>query len=426
MLKKIKGFFSSRTFYIAFSIIASVALWIYVEFEVNPDESNFVGGIPVEFLNAELVSDRNLVITSVSSETVSLGFTGRRNAVAQLNNANVKVTVDLSQIKGVGRSMLEYTEVYPDGVSEKDFTVDERSADYIVFVVENLAEKSLQVYGEYSGGVAAEGYQADPMEFLPDMITVYGPSARLAEISRALVTVRRENLTKTVTEELPFTLLDGEGVELGAEGLTFSAQTVAVTVPIKMVREVPLKVNLAPGAGADDSNTVCTVTPETITLSGDAADMQINYILLGTVDLTSFGASLTETLPIIIPNGLKNLTGLTDATVTVKITGLETLRLQTANIQTVNVPDGYAAELVTQSLDVTIRGKPYDVGRLQSSNVMVVADLSELGSAPSTHTVPARVNVDGDFEDIGAIGEYTVTVTLSEQSTEPEPESGGT
>ncbi|MDR1217938.1 MAG: hypothetical protein LBJ99_05045 [Oscillospiraceae bacterium] len=426
MLKKIGRFFSSRTFYIAFSLAAAVALWIYVEFVVNPEETNYISGIPVEFINSELVSDRNLVITSVSTQTVGLRLTGRRNVVMGLGSSDIKVTVDLAQITGVGQSMLGYTEAYPDGVSTRDFTVSERSVSYIVLRVENLSEKMVEVSGEYSGNIAAEGYQAEPLEFQPNMIKVTGPEALVSRVAKVLVAVLRENLTKTVTEEYPFTLFDEDGAQLDVEGLTFSDQIVAVTVPIKTVRTVPLTVNLVPGAGADESNTTVTVTPgNEITLAGDAADMQINYILLGTIDLTRFSVSLTESFPIIIPNGLDNLTGLTNATVTVKISGLETRQFQVSNIQISNVPSGYEATLITQSLNVTIRGAPDDMERLQQSNISVVADLTELGNTSGMYTVPARVYVGGEFGDIGAIGEYPVAVSLSEPDLSSGGEAGG-
>jgi YbbR domain-containing protein len=284
-------------------------------------------------------------------------------------------------------------------------------------------EKNLAVRGEFIGAIAMEGYQAEPLEFQPELITVSGPETRLAAIESAVVLVQRENLTKTTVEDLPFTLRGGDGSDIDAEGLTFSHQSVAVTIPIKMVREVPLTVAFIHGAGTNERNVSYTVAPEYVTLSGEPADMQLNYILLGTIDLTGFSASLTENFQIIVPNELNNLTGLTDAAVTVKINGLETVQLSATNIQATNVPEGYDAALITQSLDVIIRGEPEDVDpeRLQPSNIRVVADLSELGSTSGTYTVTARVYVDGDFGDVGAIGEYRVTVALSESG----PVSGG-
>jgi YbbR domain-containing protein len=419
MRKKIWGFFKSRTFYIIFSILISVMLWIYVEYEVNPDATNSVDGIPIEFLNSELMADRHFVITAVSADTVGLRFIGRRNAVSQLNNANVKVTVDLAQITGVGQSALRYTEVYPEDINKKDFTVESRSDDYIVCSVENLVEKSVFVRGEYLGAIAMEGYQAEPLEFQPDMVTVYGPETLLSKVDRVIVSVPRENLTKTIIEDFPFTPVDKDGAPIDSEDLTFSDESVSVTVPIKMVRNIPLTVNLIYGAGATEENTVCTVTPPSITLSGEDADMQLNYVLLGTIDLTSFSASLTENFPIIISNELKNLTGSTDAAVTVKVTGLATRQLSVSNIQTVNEPDGYVSELITQSIDVTVRGAPDDLEQLQPSNIRVAVDLAELGNASGTHTVDARVYVDGDFGDIGAIGVYRASVSLYEAGSEP-------
>jgi YbbR domain-containing protein len=424
MRKRLNGVLSSRAFYVAFSIVAAIALWIYVEYEVNPDVPNYVSGIPIEFINSELVTDRNLIITDISAERVALTFVGRRNAVLQLNNSNVKLTVDLAQITGPGRSMLVYSEEYPEAVNSKDFYVSERSEDYIALVVENRREKSFFVKGGYTGNIAMEGYQAGPLEFSPDMITVYGPEALLSKVDRAYVAVPRENLTSTVVEEYPFALLDKDGNEIADEALTFSAESVTVTISIKKVSEIPLKVNLVYGAGADEENTVCTVNPPNITLAGEADDMQLNYILLGAIDLTGFEASLTESFPIIIPDGLANLTGITDATVTVRITGLETRRISTSNIQVVNVTEGYVGIPVTQNVEVVVRGAPEEIRKLTPSNVRVVADLAEFGNTSGTHSVSARVYVDGEFDRIGAIGEYAVAVALSEDEARFSPQGG--
>ena len=47
-----------------------------------------------------------------------------------------------------------------------------------------------------------------------------------------------------------------------------------------------------------------------------------------------------------------------------------------------------------------------------SFSVRIVADLSEYASASGTIKVPVKVYVDG-FDNAGAVGDYTVSVTLS-------------
>jgi YbbR domain-containing protein len=414
--KRFRAIFSSKTFYIIFSLLASVALWLYVEYIENPDTTNLISGIAVEFLNRDLVTDKRLVVTEVEVETLSLRLSGKRGVVWSLDKSNIHVTVDLAQITGSGQNKLDYRITYPDTVSARDITVVSRSEDYITVNVENIFDKSVQIFGEYTeGNIAMEGYQAETMTFAPDTITVYGPESLVLPIARAQVYIQRSNLIKTTVEDLPYTLLDANGDELSTDGLTFDRETVTVTIPIKMVKDVPLRVKLIDGAGATEENTIVTVTPEKLTLSGEAADMNLNYILLATVDLSKFESSYTSSFTVVLPNGINNLTGTTEAVVTISIAGLDTIHLSATNIQTVNVTEGYVASLITQSLDVVIRGKADDIAGLTAENIRVVADLTDLGDTTGTYSVYAKVMADGASADVGAVGDYKVTVTLARE-----------
>ena len=49
-------------------------------------------------------------------------------------------------------------------------------------------KKEIQIRGVYRGGVA-EGYQAEPIEMTPDIVTITGPKEEIDRVSYALVTV---------------------------------------------------------------------------------------------------------------------------------------------------------------------------------------------------------------------------------------------
>ena len=68
------------------------------------------------------------------------------------------------------------------------------------------------------------------------------------------------------------------------------------------------------------------------------------------------------------------------------------------------------------SLQVQSRGPAETVDALTASNVRAVADLSGL-SGTGQFTVNTDIYVDG-VSDVGAMGSYSVLVTLSEASTE--------
>ena len=116
---------------------------------------------------------------------------------------------------------------------------------------------------------------------------------------------------------------------------------------------------------------------------------------------------------------MTNLTGTTEATVTVQVLGMSTNRLSVTNIRTQNVTEGYVASILTQSLDVTVRGSSADISQLKADNIWIVADLSDLGNAAGTFSVDARVHIDG-FPNMGAVGEYKITVSLTEASAQNE------
>jgi YbbR domain-containing protein len=155
------------------------------------------------------------------------------------------------------------------------------------------------------------------------------------------------------------------------------------------------------------------VTPSSISISGDAETLtNLNQIVLGTIDLSQFLNATTQTFKIALPNGTTNLTGTTEATVNVTISGLDSQHMNASNIQVSNVPAGYTATAVTANVDVVLRGKTDALLKITPDNVRIVADLSQLGETTGIYSVLAKVYVDGDMTGVGAIGEYKITVSI--------------
>jgi YbbR domain-containing protein len=410
--EKIRKIFGSRAFYIIFSLLASFTIWLYVAYVENPDVTVSVNNIKVEFLNKDYLTDKALIITKLNSNTVSLKFQGRRNTVSKLTGSSLKVTADLSEVKSSGIYQLPYTITYPIEISPSQLTITGRSFEYITVTVDSLVKKDIPVRASYDGGVA-EGYQADPIEVSPTSISISGPKHIVSSVSYAAVTVMRQNISKTVEDELPITLMDENGNKVQSDNLILSQKTAHIVIPVDMVKSVPLTVNLTPGACADQTNTVCTVTPPDISLSGDAETLgSLNQIVLGTIDLSQFVTSTTQTFKIALPNGTTNLSGTTEATVEVTINGLDSKHLSATNIQVINISNGYTANILTTSLDVVLRGKAEALALVTPDRIRITADISDLGTSTGTYSVLAKVNIDGDTSGIGAVGEYKISVEI--------------
>jgi YbbR domain-containing protein len=270
--------------------------------------------------------------------------------------------------------------------------------------------KTVPVKGAFSGSTA-EGYVAEEPVFEPTTITLTGPDSKLENIAYVWATIGGDSVTETKTADVPFTYMDADGKQLDYTDITPDYDTVTVTVPISMEKEVSLSVDILEGAGATSENTIVTIEPATVMISGDSTIVEgINKIVLTTIDLTDFASTYEETYPIILDNDVQNVTGTAEAKVKIEIVGLETKKMAVTNISLINVPSGYSAELLTQSLEATIRASSDVLSKIKSNNLRAVADLSQIVSTGDV-SVPVKIYIDG-YSDAGAVGDYKVTVNI--------------
>ena len=417
MLRKaLNRIFSSRVFYIIFSLLASVALWMYVEITEYQEQLWTVPGVEVVFRNEEVLRDRGLLISSFSPQTVTLSFETSRSVASRLKPPGaVFAEVDLTGVRSTGTAYVRFETIFPAGI-DRNAVRETRFVDQVQLQVDKLSERSIDVHVDYKGGTASENLIAEPAEFSPQVITVSGPENVVSKIKQAYVPITRENLSSTISADLEFLLMDEFGVLIDENllaSVVTSHETIQVTIPIREVKSVPLTVDFMHGAGSTDQNTSVVIDPPMITVSGDPDALKdFNHITLGTIDTTRFGRTSTVPFAIIVPNYLKNLSGETEAFAVAEVIGLEIAYHSTANLQWINAPPDLSVVIQTQTLDVRIRGRAEDLALVSPENIRVVADLSGYGSGISM--VPARVYVDGVDADVGAVGvDYRVTVRLS-------------
>lgn len=397
------------------SLLIAIALWLFVVTTVTPDDNQWVYSIPVTFTNEDgLFSDRNLTITEGRTATVNLRFYGKRQDLLKLNNTNVSVLVDLTQVTAPGEWSLAYDYELPDTVSSSDISIASRSASTVDIVVDKLAVKEVEVRGDFVGEVAKD-YVMEPMQLEYDTVEVSGPKELVDRVDHAQVVLERTNLSKSVSDVLPVSLVDSEGEVIESEELKCTISEIGVEMPVNMMKEVPLTVTLIPGGGATEDHAICTIEPETVSIKGDPEELEgLNSINLGTIDLASVQTKSTKEFDIIVPNGMNNLTTGGTAKVTVELRNLKTRTFTITNIGYNNAPgEDYRVILGTSSLTVQIRGLEDEINEITESNIRAVADLSAVNSSTGQYWVPVEIYVDG-FADVGAMDSYHALVTILE------------
>ena len=411
--KKVSKLFNNNIFWAVISLVAALAIWLYMTATQEEEIDVTLSGVQVVFAGEEdLQATRGLVITDVSTRTVDVTVRGTRLNIGSLAASDVQAVIDVSRFNSTSNSTQSYNLVYPDGVDASAVRVVRSSPSTISFQVTRMDDKIVPVDAAFTGSVA-EGYMLGDIEYEPRSITVSGPLSVLETIDRVYVEVELMDLDATRTVEAPFTLRDADGNEIAKDGLEFDFDTVTVTIPISKVKDVPIYVNLIEGAGATRENTSIKLSESSITIAGDAATVDgINRIEVGPVDLTSFELTYEGTLDVVLPNGVENISGIEEVDVSLEVTGLAVRDFTVTNISDTGLPEGYSAELVTHSLTVRIRGPQDALANLNSSNIRAVADLSNT-TASGTMDIPnVQIVIDGAL-NCGAVGTYRLTYNIS-------------
>lgn len=411
-----KKIYNSKAFWMIVSLLASLAIWVYVT-SVETDESKTTfRGVKVELVGEDILRDsKNLVVTDMDTSTVTVEVVGPRRIVGSLSSDQLVAQVDVSKLSRAAYTSQQYTIVYPDGTDTSKLSESRRTPETINFMVSAQTSKSIQVRGSFDGSLA-EGYTAEMPVFEPSTITITGSEAYLKDVEYAWVTFGKENVDSTYSVETGFTLMDANNEPCPTTGISFSTDVVTATLPLLTLKEVNLDVNIIEGAGATKANTKITIDPVSVTLAGDSSLLAgMNKITLATIDLTDFGSTFTETYTIPIDNELKNTTGITKATVTVEIVGLETKTFKVTNFSCINATEGYEADIITESKEILLRGTPEALSQIKDENIRAVADLTDYKESTGTYMPQVKVYVDG-FTDVGAIGENTISIEIRKVS----------
>lgn len=409
---RMRKIYESRVFWAIISLLASLAIWIYVTGVEQEEFKQTFRGVKVELVGEDILrTSKNMVVTDLDISTVTIDVVGPRRIIGSLDSDDLRAEIDVSKLTQAAYTSQRYDVQFPNGTDTRGVSITRKMPETINFMVSQQTYKTVPVRGSFDGELA-ESYTAETPVFEPSTITVTGPEAYIKDISYAWVSFGEDNIETTYTVETGYTLMNSAGEPCSTTGLSFSSDTVKATLPILQIKEVKLDVNLIEGSGATAENTIVTVEPKNLSIVGDSAILAgINKIVLTTIDLTDFASTFTETYTIPLSNDVKNLTGVTEAKVTIEIVGLETKTFKISNFSCINITDGYTAEILTESLDVTLRGTKEQLESVKSENIRAVADLIDYDESSGAFMPTVKIYIDGTT-GIGAVGEYPISVEM--------------
>lgn len=406
----------NKFYSVLLSIAVAFGMWLYVVSFVTTDFEDTIYNIPVVMEGETVLNEKGLMITSKSTSTISLHVTGKRSDISKLDNQNIIVKVNLSNIQEPGEHIkISPSDIgYPNGVAKSAVTVLSQSPIYVDVEESRSKEVPVEVRWE---GTRSEGFLYDTENAVLDYpaITVAGPASVADQIQKAVIEVDLTNQTESISENYRYTLVDGEGEPVDAEQITVNVEQVHMEAKIHRIKEIRLVAQVIYGGGTSTQTASVTVDPQVIRVSGSAAVLEElgDTLSLATVDLGTIEKAEDLTYAITLPEGVTNQTGITEADISIRFNGLASKEFTIADIKAVNVPQDLKAEIINANLTVKIRGAAADIGRLEAEHISATVDMTN--AVEGTSTYKATIVFGEGFEELGAMGTYSVSVTVQKE-----------
>ena len=395
------------------SVLIAVGLWMYVIKVENPNQVSSYYNIPVVLEGESVLSDRGLMLVSDTDLRVQLDLQSNRTNLRNINSDNLTLKADLTGIYNPGEHEVSYTIAFPGNVPPTDVkVVNKVPGNVTIKVAERKRNPEVPVVVEFVGKVK-DGFIMDKPKTVLDneTITVEGPAEVVDQIHHAYIQVDCSGRTETISESYRYILQNEQNEPVDAALIRTNVEEIRVEVPIAATKRIPVKVNVNPGGGATLDSTILQLDTEFIDISGsDTALEKINELVVGTINLGDVITNTERTFPISLPEGITNLSGVTEVTVKITFPELSRKELTVTNIQTINVPEGMQAELLTKKLTVTVRGPKEKIQSLQLEHITLQVDLS---GVENTAAVEPTVIFAEPYQDLGLVGKYSVSVNVT-------------
>ncbi len=428
-----------KVLHLILAIAVAFGLWLYVITTVNPGYETTFYNIPVVLTNESVLADRGLMLDMETTPTVTLKLSGNRSELIQLDNSNITITADLSRIYVAGSQSLSYTISYPGNVSTGSIEELSKLPGTITVTTVATATKTIPITPNFSGSTP-EGYLWDPEDAVLSVKTVkvHGPASVVEKITQAKFSVDMNGRTESVFETFALTLCDANGNPVETDRITADVTQVDMSLRVQRYKDVSLVLNVTYGGGSTAENTLITIDPAVVAVSGSdqLLDSMGDTLVLGELDMkeilmellgsdteNDLKESWTGSFDIILPDGTENLSNVETATVTVTFTDLMVKKLTVRDIEIKNLMPGFTATAITKNLNVYVCGPTDQMEELTADDLTAVVDLSFV-TTTMDEKIAAEILLDTSrFGSVGVIdaGKPIIRVTVEQV---PDPTAG--
>ncbi len=400
--------------------IIAFGFWIIVSIQVFPTIEDNISGISIEAPITDFMAQNNLQVISDIIDTVSIKIEGKRYDISDLSASDFIATADLTSIHAAGSYTLPLNIA---SKTDREYNLVTVEPKMITVTVDEIITKELSVTPTAPDISLPENYYVDELAASPDKITVTGSANVVNSISKveARSTYHGELRESTITNSDLY-LLNSSGTRIQTGDLTLSPETVSVEIPVYKQKELPLKISITNyPSNFDIESLEYEIQPLTLTIAApdDTIDA-LSTLDIGAIDISEIQLNKNTLIPIVLPEGYKNLSGNNTALIEWKLENYGSLNFKVngSNFAITNIPENYDVSLITNQLTFTVIGPSNKLSELTTSDFTVNVNLLGVTLREGSQDVTVSVSIKGAQQNCWVSGTYKVTINAVSTLTE--------
>ncbi|MBQ3880404.1 MAG: hypothetical protein II727_08875 [Oscillospiraceae bacterium] len=393
------------------AILLAVALWAFAIATDNPERTMDYDGIGVQLIGgATIRSNNNLIVTEISNPQVTVRLRGSFTRLGEVEDSNIIVRADVSRFTEPGTYLVDYDVSVPNGL-----TVDGKNPEKLRLTIDQYVEKELEVRAVYDGQFE-DSLDVGSAVITPEKVRVSGIASVLDNAQYAIVMVDAAALTESFEGDLDFFVADGDDKPLDSEYTSYAQSLVHVEIPVYMTKDIPLEVEKIGNSIIPPENMIVNLSMDEVRIHGEAQIIrEIESLMLGSIDVSTFLSTATETYTLELPEGVEIVGSPINSIIAqVTLDGIESaqISLDKDDIEFENVPEGIEVTNETLNVVITVRGRTDDIRDLRAEDFHASVDISERASLVGRQMSPLKIECLR--EGVELWGNYNVVLTTQE------------
>jgi YbbR domain-containing protein len=387
-------------------LLLSFGLWLYVSNVENPSRTRELNNIPVELINESSLADSKFAIENKQQFTVDLKLEGPSNEVLKAKKEDFKIVADMSAYAlKAGENTIPVQIIS----APQNITIKNDGFLGIKINLEELVKKEFTIKSKVKVTYKENIYEKE-QTISPKTVTVTGGKSSIEKIADAILSGEEKDVDKNTQNDYDITFVDSYGNAVN--NIEPDNKTAKLSIAITNGKVVPINLktsgNVPNGFVLDGYE----LDKDSVNILGDSGNLsKVQAVDTEAVDISSLQEDSEINAKLSLPEGINVEDGDNVVKVKFKVKKEESATKNiTCNVQVKNLNETFSMESENLTTNVTLTGTQAALDKINTENINVILDLSNLNEQGTFNYTPQATLVNGNDVTISDVGSVKIVV----------------